>query len=54
MKKNEDKKKIKFLTKALQAAKEHLEFCGYGDDYERECAKESKLPELIQKALDQK
>ena len=26
------------LHKALQAASEHLNYCGYGDSWERECA----------------
>jgi hypothetical protein len=48
-----DKDKIKLLREALIASKEHHEYCGYGDRYERDCAREQKLPELIEKALDQ-
>ena len=39
------------LRAALQAAKEHLEYCGYGDKWERECAEASKLEEQIDEAL---
>jgi hypothetical protein len=39
------------LLEALQAAQQHLEFCGYGDKWERECATEEKLEELINAAL---
>lgn len=37
------------LTDALEEAKAHLEFCGYGDSYERESA--ADLPRLIEDAL---
>lgn len=47
-----DAEKIKILHKALTAAKGHLEYCGYGDKWERECAKESKLEEQIKEALE--
>lgn len=43
---------IRRLTKALQAASDHLDYCGYGDNWERECAKESKLPQAIEAALN--
>ena len=39
------------LVGALGAARAHLEYCGYGDSYERECAKQEKLPQLIDEAL---
>ena len=39
------------LVGALEAARAHLEYCGYGDPYERECAKQEKLPQLIDEAL---
>lgn len=39
------------LLEALEAAQEHLEFCGYGDSYEREGAIQAKLPERIEAAL---
>lgn len=46
-----DAEKIKQLSEALQAAKEHLEYCGYGDSYEREGARLAGLPEKIDAAL---
>lgn len=39
------------LLVALKAAKEHLDFCGYGDSYERECARAAKLEEQITEAI---
>lgn len=44
---------INKLRRALEAAQTHLEFCGYGDSYERECAYNERLPETIQAALDE-
>jgi hypothetical protein len=41
------------LVQALAAAEEHLEYCGYGDTWERECATASRLPEIISEALRQ-
>jgi len=32
------------LRTALQAASDHLNYCGYGDEWERECAVEAELP----------
>ncbi len=40
---------IEKLMKALEAAQYHLEYCGYGDKWERECAE--GLPEQIDEAL---
>lgn len=42
---------IKQLTEALKAASDHLDYCGYGDKWERECAYEEKLPGQIEAAL---
>lgn len=39
------------LVAALQAAQSHLDFIGYGDAYERECAEHSGLAEQIEAAL---
>lgn len=39
------------LLEALEAARDHLEYCGYGDSWERECAEESKLAEQISAAI---
>lgn len=46
-------KLIKTLGDALLAAKEHLDYCGYGDPYERECAVHDKLPEQVDLAAGQ-
>ena len=43
---------VRQLREALQKAKEHLEYCNYGDSWERECAYNDKLPEKIEKALN--
>lgn len=40
------------LLKALKKAQEHLDYCNYGDNWERECAMHSKLPETIKKAIE--
>lgn len=40
------------LYVALRRALDHLEYTGYGDSFERECAKDDKLSQLIQSALD--
>lgn len=39
----------KQLALLFQEAVAHLEFCGYGDKYERECARDDKLPERLEK-----
>lgn len=39
------------LIAALEAAHAHLEYCGYGDSWERECAVEEKLDQKITDAL---
>ncbi len=39
------------LVAALQAAYNHLDWTGYGDSYERECAREGKLEQEIEGAL---
>lgn len=41
----------KKLFRALTAAQQHLDYCGYGDKWERECAEASGLEEQIKKAL---
>lgn len=43
---------IKELTNVLQSASDHLDYCGYGDSWERECARESKLEEKITASLE--
>ena len=42
---------IERLRESLEEAQDHLEYCGYGDEYERECADAQGLPELIEDAL---
>jgi len=39
------------LLAALATAHRHLEWCGYGDSYERECARDSGIPEQLEAAL---
>lgn len=39
------------LADALVAARDHLNYCGYGDNWERECAREEKLEEKIEAAI---
>lgn len=45
-------KLIKQLYDALEAAEAQLDYCGYGDSWEREGAMASKLPEQIETALE--
>lgn len=42
---------VRQLVEALSKSKDHLEYCGYGDRWERECARDSKLAEKIEAAL---
>ncbi len=44
--------RIAQLKDALEEAEDHLEYCGWGDSYERECARNEKLPEKIREALE--
>lgn len=48
-----EKKLIKKLLNALEMAHNHLEYCGYGDQWERECARESKLPARIEQVIEE-
>ena len=41
---------VERLKKALERAQAHLEYCGYGDQWERECAEAEGLAELIAEA----
>jgi hypothetical protein len=36
---------------ALVEAESHLDYCGYGDSWERECARHDNLPEKLQAAI---
>lgn len=42
----EEYKKLALLFLEASA---HLGYCGFGDAWERECAKEDKLPERLEK-----
>lgn len=42
----------KELLEMLREAHQHLEYCNYGDKWENECAKEAKLDQRIQAAID--
>ena len=44
---------IKKLVEALDAAETHLDYCGYGDSWERDVAAIQKLPDQIAEALAQ-
>jgi hypothetical protein len=37
---------------ALELAHDHLDYCGWGDSWERECAFHHKLPEKITSVLE--
>lgn len=39
------------LLAALIDARNHLDYCGYGDSWERECAQASKLEDRIEAAI---
>lgn len=36
---------------ALIAARDHLDYCGYGDSWERECARTQGLEEKLETAI---
>ncbi len=40
------------VVQMLREAEEHLDYCGYGDNYERKLARETKLKERIFLALE--
>ena len=44
-------KLIAELLEALEDAQEHLDYCGWGDKYERDCAREEGLPKKIEEAI---
>lgn len=39
------------LEKAFRDAMAHLDYCGYGDSWERECARDSGLISDLEKVL---
>ena len=45
-------KQVIELRDALEAARDHLEYCGYGDAWERECAEARDLSGKIERALE--
>jgi len=47
----EPEEELKRLREALEAARDHLDYCGYGDEWERGCARDSYLEEQIAWAL---
>lgn len=47
-----EKELITKLVETLQSASEHLEYCGYGDRWERECAQATNLEDRIMEALE--
>lgn len=47
-----DYKLFKELREVLELAGSHLEYCNYGDKWERECAFEDKLPQRIAEILE--
>ena len=46
-------KVTEILFNALVKARNHLEYCGYGDSWEREIAKEQGLSDEIEEAIKQ-
>lgn len=42
---------MKILLEALQASLQHHEYCGWGDEWERGCAREQKLQDKIEAAV---
>lgn len=47
-----DKQVIQKLVEALEQAQEHLDYCNWGDKWEREVAEGQKLPDKIQDAVE--
>jgi hypothetical protein len=45
------RKLIQQLVDALSVANYHLDYCNWGDSWERECAREAKSPEQLEAAL---
>lgn len=45
-------KRLAEVVAVLREASNHLDFCGYGDSYERECARDDKLPQRIKAILE--
>jgi hypothetical protein len=47
-----EKELVELLINALEKAKNHLEYCGYGDKWEREIALDNHLPTDLEIALE--
>jgi hypothetical protein len=45
------KQEIKDVQEAFQEASSHLDYTGYGDKWERECAEHANLPEKVSNGL---
>lgn len=45
------KEDLQEIIDCLEMAYEHLEYCGWGDNWERECAIHNKMPEQIEKSI---
>ena len=45
--------KLAELVALFREAVNHLEFCGYGDSYERECARDENLPQRLQSMISE-
>jgi len=48
----EQAERMQEMRELLQEAYDHLEYCGYGDSWERECAMEAKLPKRLAALLE--
>lgn len=42
----------KKLAELFKEAVNHLDYCGYGDNWERECAMVDKLPQRLDKMVE--
>ena len=45
------KKELQHILHTMKEVNDHLDYCGWGDSWERECATAQKLPEKWEKAL---
>lgn len=48
-----DEKANERLWECFQLMREHLDYCGYGDNWERECAYHQKLPDKVEKVFEE-
>ena len=47
----EEKRVLRKVVMALKAARDHLDYCGYGDAWERECAQALGTEKKIKEGL---